>query len=257
MHPISVHHLTAAALSPKDFIDTVARAGGEAVSLFTDSQGDHFPCVRSDNARAVGKQLRDTGVALINIDAFMLTPTSDIKTFRADLARGAELGARSATAIIFDADRNRGKDNLQRLSEIAAELGLNIALEFMPFAPIARNLREADHLLDDIDAPNLGITVDVLHLIRSGGTAADLPAVSPQRITTVQLCDSASMAVTTEYIEEAASQRGLPGDGIFPLAQIIAAAPESCVLEIESPHNQNDPARARIEQGLDYLKTLN
>jgi sugar phosphate isomerase/epimerase len=83
--------------------------------------------------------------------------------------------------------------------------------------------------------PNAGITVDVLHLMRTGGTPADLKAIDPKLIGYAQICDGPLVLDLAQWNFEGFEQRQIPGEGEFPLADFIAALPSDVALGVEVP----------------------
>jgi sugar phosphate isomerase/epimerase len=65
--------------------------------------------------------------------------------------------------------------------------------------------------------------------------------VEPARIGYVQLCDGPLEASEEMYWHEAAAERLCPGEGEFPLSEIIALAPPGRAVSLEVP---NDRLRA-------------
>jgi sugar phosphate isomerase/epimerase len=87
-----------------------------------------------------------------------------------------------------------------------------------------------------VDVPFAGLVVDVLHLYRSGGSAAELAAVDPATVSLVQLCDAPRQAPPAARLrEEALTDRRYPGEGELPLADVLAAVPPGAQLSIEAP----------------------
>jgi sugar phosphate isomerase/epimerase len=181
-----------------------------------------------------------------NVECFMLTPKTEVEKFRPAIEFGAELGARSATVLLYDADESRVFDNLSRLSELTAAAGLRVGIEFMPFTPKWKNLKETAALVQQLARPNLGICIDMLHLIRSGGTPADVAAIDPAMIAYAQLCDSNDLTANENYFEEAGISRLAPGEGKFPLQEFLQALPAGTPLELEVPRKPDVPARERV-----------
>src|SRR4029078_7221295 len=70
----------------------------------------------------------------------------------------------------------------------AAKLGVRIALEFLPESGIP-DMGYATRLLEVCDRPNCGLTLDVFHLDRSGGTVDDLRRLPMGAISGIQISD--------------------------------------------------------------------
>jgi sugar phosphate isomerase/epimerase len=97
------------------------------------------------------------------------------------------------------------------LCDRAAEHGVLVALEFMPFTTI-RTLPEAWHIVCAADRANAGVLIDLWHWRRTSATLDDLAAVPTDRITSLQLCEARTEALP-DMREEARHHRELPGRG--------------------------------------------
>ncbi len=248
MANLGLGQLTAIEVSPVDYVSIAAEAGCQMVSLFVRQPGAQakFPLTTRDNCKEVREALCATGLQVANIECFMLIPNVDVEQYRPALELGAELGAVGATALLYDNDEARAIGNLSRLCRIADDVGLRINVEFMPLAPIGKNIHDAVALIEKVGASNLGLCIDLLHLIRSGGTPADVAAIDPARIHCAQLCDSMDLSVTSDYAKEAGVERLAPGDGKFPVQAFLKALPAGALIELEVPQPADRPAGERV-----------
>ncbi len=258
MRTLGVHHMTALETDPLSFVSLAAETGCQEVSVFTQQPGSNakFPLVTRENLSAMQARLADTGIAVANVDAFIVAPGVDVAGFRPALELGAELGARGAVTIVYDPEESRVVETLGVLCELGAGLGLKIALEFMAFTPGWNTLPAAAELVKRVGQPNLALDIDVLHLARSGGCAADVEAVDPGLIAHAQLCDVADLAVTADYAEEAAGNRLAPGDGVFPLESFLRALPAATPLELEVPQPKDRPPLERVRHAVTAARRL-
>lgn len=254
----SVHHMTALEADPAEFIALVANAGGDAVSLFAHQPGGAtgFPLVTRDNLAAVKNSLADNGVRVNAIDVLMLTPRSTVEDFLPALDIGAELGARNAVALAYDDDPARVVPILQALCEQAGQRNMRIGFEFCAFTPAWNSLAGAVALQQEIAHPRFAIAVDVLHLVRSGGSIAEVAALSAEQVAHGQICDGTSLDVTPDYGAEAAGNRLVPGEGVFPLREFLAALPAGTHIDLEVPRPPELPAAQRIREALDGARRL-
>ncbi|MGW0802540.1 sugar phosphate isomerase/epimerase family protein [Nonomuraea sp. NPDC002799] len=102
-------------------------------------------------------------------------------------------------------------ERLAALAERVAASGARVALEFMPFSEI-RTLGHAWRLVRDSGAPAAGLLLDHWHYRRSGATPADLAAIPPERVLSVQLND-VRPTPGDDLRYEARHLRLLPGAG--------------------------------------------
>jgi sugar phosphate isomerase/epimerase len=109
--------------------------------------------------------------------------------------------------------------SLAELADIAASFGVRLALEPVSFTPL-RTLAQALEVLVVASRDNVGLCLDTFHLW-TGGTAWDeVAGLDPSLIVVAHISD-----VTPRKGEEwsDADRDVLPGDGILPLKEGIAA----------------------------------
>lgn len=255
---LGVNHLTALETDPVQFIDIASQAGASEVSLFVNRLGpdNRFPLVTREISGAVRNKLRETGIRITNFDPFSLTPKVDVGQFEPAMELAAELGARGITALLFDNDEARLTDSLNRLCEQARQYKLRVGIEFMGLTPGWNTLETAVALIEKADQSNLGIGIDLLHLIRTGGSLASVAALDPSRISHVQICDGADLTVSNDYGLEAGSHRLAPGDGVFPLVEFLQALPAGISLELEVPQPPDRPALERVRHALEGARKV-
>jgi sugar phosphate isomerase/epimerase len=234
---LSLDHLTIFDVSPPELVTIAADLGLPLVSLWTQLPlKANLPLVTEANKAETLRRMHDTGVRLGNVECFNLTPEVVVAEFRPAVALGAELGATSLVAInAWDPEPARALDNFAALCRIAAEYGMKANVEFISMGKV-RTLEDAIAFITEAGEPNVGITVDFLHLVRTGGTAADVRAMDPKLIGYVQICDGPAGLAREEWNDEGFEQRQIPGDGEFPLADLIAAVPAGVTIGVEVPH---------------------
>lgn len=144
-----------------------------------------------------------------------------------DVLRGAEaLGARSITAIVFTTappGRDALVEHFAALCDRAADIGVQVHLEFIPFTPV-RSLAMAADIVEAAGRPNAGIMLDVWHWYRSGGTLDEIRAAAP-RILGVQLDDAPTQAPENLMLETTKARR-LPGEGDADVPAVLRALRE-------------------------------
>ena len=239
MTTLSLDHLTIFETSPPELIDIAASLGVPLVSLWTQLplQAD-LPLVTKANKAETLARMRDTGVKLGNMECFNLTPEVVAEAFRPSVELGAELGATSLVAInAWDPERSRALNNFGKLCRIAAEYGMKVNVEFISMGKV-RTLADAIAFITDSGEPNVGITIDFLHLIRTGGSAADIAAMDPKLIGYIQVCDGPMELPQEQWNDEGFEQRRMPGEGEFPLAELMAAVPPGVTIAAEIPHKE-------------------
>jgi sugar phosphate isomerase/epimerase len=108
-----------------------------------------------------------------------------------------------------------------RLAAQAADAGVRLGIEFLPWSNIA-TVHDALRLVEDAGHPAGGIVVDVWHVERAATTPGELAAVPPHRIVGVELND-ADRAVVGTLFEDTVDRRRYCGEGSFDLAGLVAA----------------------------------
>ena len=245
--PLTLCHFTAVEVEPPDFVDLAARAGFAAVSLmiqFPRAYSPGFPMTGDTRMRRETKQRLDaTGVTLFDAATCRLEPDTGLDDFRGLVETAAYLGARGIDVNGNDPDQARLTDQFAALCALCAEHGLGVGIEFMMSTQV-KTLADALALIERSGAGNASVTVDALHLARSGGSPADVATVDPTRISYVQLCDGPARPPEGGYAQEAATGRRLPGDGDLPVRALVDAVGPEVMLGVEAP------SRRRVEQGV-------
>ena len=96
---------------------------------------------------------------------------------------------------------------------------------------------------------HVGVNADLLHLLRSGGSIAELAAAPPGAVLYGQFCDGPAACPAERLDEEASSARRLAGEGVFDLAGFARALPPGCPVSVEIPRNAAiDAGEARAER---------
>ncbi len=151
---------------------------------------------------------------------------------------------------IFEPDPARAVDLLGAFCDLAAAEELNVAIEFCQMTPGCKTIHQAAWFVEQVAKPNLGFGICPMHLVRSGGTAADIAALDPRILLYGQINDGHGLHVSAAYFEEV-HDRELPGDGDFPLHAILSALPPAVPLEVKIPSDR------RLKAGgsaLDYVR---
>lgn len=245
---LTMHHFTVFDLPPERFIDLAAVAGCSQVCLFVEAPDDLlgadgeplFHVVDAGNLRSVREHLASSGVGVANLEFYPIDAAPDFERFRASLARGAELGGRTAVVHLHDTQPSRAGDHLGQFCELASSLGLSAGLEFMPATPGCPTLASAVGYVRNLGCANLGVAVDVLHAHLSGATPGDLASIAQHELAYAQLCDIGQAACDRLQREpqaylDVAFQRLYPGEGIIPLRDLVASLPADLPWDIEVP----------------------
>jgi len=140
----------------------------------------------------------------------------------------AAVGARSITVIEFFGravdDLDEGAESFARACDLAAEHGVLLHLEFLPWAGIP-DLVTAAEIVRRAGRPNGGLLVDSWHLYRSGSTLEELRAIPGDLVMGVQL-DDAPARPESDLAHETQHRRLLPGEGSFDLVGLVRTLDE-------------------------------
>ncbi|MBZ9557791.1 MULTISPECIES: sugar phosphate isomerase/epimerase [unclassified Modicisalibacter] len=237
----SLAALTVLELSPPEMVEVAARAGYDRVGLRlipATPEEHHFPLVADPGLRRRTRQrLRDTGIAVLDVEILRLTPQTDVgRDFTRVLDVGAELGASEVLVAGNDDDGVRLADNFAALCDLASGVGLHPHLEFMPWTGV-RDLDQARRIIAAVNRPNAGLLVDAFHFDRSGSRLDALGEVPRRWMRYAQLCDVAGPRPDTmaAIIHEARQARCFPGEGDIDLIGLLAVLPDDVPLSLEIP----------------------
>lgn len=236
---LGLDFITAAELAPAALIAAAAANGCQCVSLLVQPHpAVAFPDHGLLNEPSVRRQTREAaqshGVEIDMIEAFVIGPGTDIESFRPAFECGAFLGATFVNALVRDPDDSRRLDNLRKYSDLADACGLRPMLEPVASSSLSTFPIALD-TLRRVGCQRLVLEVDVLQLVRTGGTPADLLSIDPGLIGRSQICDGPIRAVL-EPRYEAVEQRQIPGSGEFPLREFLRALPRKhLTLALEVP----------------------
>jgi len=234
LRPLCLDHLTLFDVTALDLIKVAAQLDCEAVSLFVTPTplGPYRDLVTDIPARAeVLRALRDTGLSVGIVEPFMLAPHIDWDLIERTAELAAELGG-TINALCFDKEAARQRASFGRLADIARRAGARMAIEGFTLSTV-RTPADALAMADSV-GPEIGLTIDTLHIIRTGGGWADLAALPQDRIVHVQINDGPREA-PADLLREATVARLPPGQGEFDIASFLPCVPDSARIAVEAP----------------------
>jgi sugar phosphate isomerase/epimerase len=238
---LALDHLTVTDTTPSQLVEAAAAAGARAVSLFMEPMAvlprmPPFDLYGGPELRETRARLDGLGIAVDLVYPFTLAGRTEVANFRRALEAGAALGAMAANALLYDRDPARRFDRFAEFCALAAEYGLGVAAEFFPASQL-KTLAEALDLTGRVGLPGVGVNLDLLHLVRSGGSFAEVAAAPPERLVYAQLCDAPADCEPERRDFEASCQRLYPGEGAFDVAGFAAALPPSTRVSVETPRD--------------------
>ena len=241
--PISLAHLTVLDTTPPELVTVAAAAGFRSIGIrltATPSVGvppydmlRDGPMLRETLAR-----MRDTGVSVLDTEFLRFEPEQPVGVPEGFLEVSARLGARNVLVMSAEPEEARTLERFGALCEGAAVYGLQVCLEFAVYTGV-RTLAHAADMVARSGRKNASVLIDALHFSRSGGLPAHVTQVDPALFRYAQICDAGGDMPrpddTPALIREARTARLLPGEGVLPLRELVAALPPALALAIEAP----------------------
>ncbi len=232
---LSLDCLTMTDTPPAELIECAGTAGFDAVTVWTNPPSQYprqvmTPAMLGDCLAA----LDSTGVKVHSVEAFDLASAEAIEGYRPAFELASRLGAKAALTYHLDGPGgSEAADLLALMVEMAGEYGLGINLEPISMGR-TRTLAEASELVRASGA-NAGICFDTLHLMRSSGNAGDVAGIDTNLIRHIQINDGPLQLTEEEALIEASGERLFPGQGAFPLADLLRNIPRDIPWGIEVP----------------------
>jgi sugar phosphate isomerase/epimerase len=224
--------------APEVMAEACAAAGLAGVSIWGTYVAD------GTTPAELGARLRKAGVPVFTLEAAVSWcnggdgdgdgAAAGEAEFMSDL--GAAVGAEGLFAVSMepgDLDLAQAIDGFGQLCDLAAERGLWVAIEFLPWSSIP-NLPTARAIVEGAARANGGLVVDAWHFTRSGSQLADVTAVAPL-VRDFQICDTAPEA-EADLMDECMHRRLLPGEGtadVIGLVRALDAGGARCPVAIE------------------------
>lgn len=238
--PLSIAHLTLIDASPLQLVDAAQAGGFQSVGLRIAPPWMStlaFPLVGQEpKIRDLEYKLADTGIGVFDVEAFWIRPETEVAALEPAVELAARLGARHILAMGDDPIKSRLAHKLAELALLAGQFRLGVGLEFLPYVQVS-TIFEAFEMVGWVGEANLGVVIDALHLMRSGGSPQILATQPANVMAYGQLCDARQPPpIGTENLRrEARAARYYPGQGELPLVDIVRALPSGCPLAVEAP----------------------
>jgi sugar phosphate isomerase/epimerase len=240
---LSLAHLTVLDTTPPELVAVAAAAGFRSIGIrltATPSVGvpPYDALHEGPLLRETLERLADTGVSVLDTEFLRFEPEHPRGVPEGFLEVSARLGAKNVLVMSAEPDEARTIERFGELCDRAAQYNLHVCLEFAIYTGV-RTLAHAASVVATAKRSNAAVLIDALHFSRSGGLPAHVRQVDPALLRYAQICDaSADMpdpADTPALIREARTSRLLPGEGVLPLAELVAALPAGVPLAIEAP----------------------
>jgi sugar phosphate isomerase/epimerase len=205
-------------------VAAAAAAGFDGIGLYI---GDYQRLGAEGRAGASLDELLDAHgmrVREIEVVSAWARPGTDDRGFEATAWEMADRWACRYLQAIgpFDGTVAEAAAAFAGLCDRAANHGLVVGLEFLPFTNIA-DARVALEIVERADRSNGGVCVDVWHHRRGLNDIDAILAIPPSRITGVQLNDGPLTQELDDYKDDCLRRRVAPGRGDFNVVDFVRA----------------------------------
>jgi len=257
---LSLDHITVADTTPAQLAEIAAATECSGICPFLHSMAV-LPAMPEYDLARDRAALRETravldahGLSVDLIYPFTMAGRTVVADFAPVLEAGAQLGAPLANVLCYDRDPIRRSEKLVELADLAASFGIGLAIEFYPPSQV-RTLAETLEEIARAGRSDIGVTLDLLHVMRGGEVEASMALMLDGHIRIGQIADGPATMAADKIEWEAGLQRLLPGEGSFDIAAFVRALDASVPLSVEVPQEAGiaagvpvlDRARAAVE----------
>jgi sugar phosphate isomerase/epimerase len=172
-----------------------------------------------------------------------------------------EFGVRYLQAIgPYDCPFDQAVQGFARLCDAAAEHGLLVGIEWLPYTNIA-TAADAARIVHAADRPNGGYCPDIWHHVRGDGDLSSIRALDPMRVFAVQMNDGPLVAIDDDYKADCLAHRVAPGDGEFDCVEFVRTLAEMGVtapisLEVANTTLWAEPAETTARAAHDGMRRV-
>ncbi|WP_427170638.1 sugar phosphate isomerase/epimerase family protein [Arthrobacter sp. 92] len=230
--------------APPELVGIAAQTGfdfiGVRVRPVTPTERPYNLQPGSPMLRDTLSRMEDTGVTVRDIEFLLLDGSDQREAWLRMMEAGQALGARSLTVAGADPDSLRLVHTLARMTADGRGFGITPTLEAISYQPVASIAQAADIARQ----AGCRIVVDTLHFNRyiGPGAAAQWEELSANAdlVPLLQLCDGPAVRPDSSeaLVAESRSEREVPGEGEFGLAEAVAALPDGLPVSAEAPSDR-------------------
>jgi sugar phosphate isomerase/epimerase len=207
----------------EDRIRLAAANGFDGIGLWV----GHYELLEQEGAAPprIGELLDQHGIRLREIEVITDLGATDAAKARMEIAwRMADAFGCRYVQVIGPAgdDLGAAARSFGHLCDRAADHGLTVGLEFLPFNDIP-TVHEARRIVEAAARPNGGICVDNWHHERGARDIDAIAALPGELITGIQLNDGTLVPEHDDYYTDCLTNRRAMGDGEFDLAGFLDA----------------------------------
>jgi len=219
----------------QDLVEGASAGGYRAITLWPqDVSRAHAEGLSDADLRNL---LADNGLVVADLDPLMdwtpqAVPRPGESRFElaseGDFYRIAEtLGATSLNVVQgfgSELDLDRAAEDLAGVCERAANHGLRVTVEFLPWSGIP-DVATACDLVERTGCANATICFDTWHWFRGGGGIEEIRGIPGERIGSTQFND-APVQSWENLVDETMEARLEPGEGAMPLVEVVQVLDE-------------------------------
>ena len=223
--PLTAHREAIPAARVREIIDAAADAGFAGVSIW--SEHCDFAVADGMTADEYYSYHGERGLQVPSSEVVKEWVGRDRQTIEELNAPILEVSTRAGAAYVIAVSMDpepvpvaEGAASLAILCDLAADRGLAISLEFMPFGGVL-SLKQALRLVEVADRENLGLVIDTWHWFHQAGgpDPTTLRSVPPERVHILQLNDSP--AASRPDLIAGSMRRLLPGEGAINTFEVL------------------------------------
>jgi sugar phosphate isomerase/epimerase len=231
LRPLAEHGEPVTAARMRTLFDAAAGAGFSGVEYWI----NHYDAAVADGMSPdeFFGYPRDLGLSLVGTEmiASPAWETPDRQAITEATAHVLEVAERSGAPTVLAVARafpdvDAALTGLGILCDLAADRGLDVSLEMVPFGGVT-TIATAKRVLEQVDRDNLGLCFDMWHWYRQpdGLDFETLKSIPGERIHLIQL-DDASPTPAEDLLVETMSARLLPGEGAADVPGVLAVLDE-------------------------------
>ena len=160
----------------------------------------------------------------------------------------------------YDGTSAEAGERFGRLCDRAADHGLVVGLEFLPFTNIV-DAADALEIVEHADRDNGGVCIDIWHHARGANEQLLIDAVPPERVMGVQMSDGPMIPELDSYYEDCLRSRHPPGSGEMHAQSFVAgllrrgvAVPWS--LEVCNAAAWGSPGEAHVSRSAEGMRSV-
>lgn len=222
--PMVPHRSSISAEHVRSLIDAAAAAGFDGAEFWI----NHHDCAVADGMSSDEyiEYFAQRGLKMVAAELTDKWLTSDRAVVAEENRHLLDLAERAGARSILLVGREfpsfeEAMSGLGHLCDLAAERGLGVSLEMVPFGGVT-NIATVGRIFEAVDRDNLGMCLDVWHWHRQrGGPDYDtLRGLPPERIHILQL-DDAAPEPADDPIVETMTARLLPGQGVADIPRLL------------------------------------